>query len=145
MEILNDPCHSASNNDIGVSTTAIAHCNMPRWRSFLLYALFQKKRNFDRVSSVMAKSWNSWKWQNHFPDLEKSWNLKKRPNSWKNHGISKCIMEKSWNFVFQDFLVSYLVIGHFHSIQIIENAAWIMENSWKNHGIPFWEMAGNPV
>ncbi len=25
----------------------------------------------------------------HFPDLEKSWNLKKRPKSWKNHGISK--------------------------------------------------------
>ena len=45
----------------------------------------------DRVSSVMEKSWKSGKWQNHFPDLEKSWNLKKRPKSWKNHGISKCI------------------------------------------------------
>ncbi len=56
-----------------------------------------------RVSSVMEKSWNSGKWQNHFPDLEKSWNLIKRPKSWKNHGISKCIMEKSWNLVFEIF------------------------------------------
>ncbi len=22
-------------------------------------------------------------WQNHFPDLENAWNLKKRPKSWK--------------------------------------------------------------
>ncbi len=36
----------------------------------------------------------------HFPDLEKSWNLKKRQKSWKNHGISKYlygkIMEKNF-------------------------------------------------
>ena len=36
----------------------------------------------------------------HFPDLEKSWNLEKRPKSWKNHGISKYpygkIMEKKF-------------------------------------------------
>ncbi len=34
------------------------------------------------VSSVMEKSWKSGKRQNHFPDVEKSWNLQKRPESW---------------------------------------------------------------
>ncbi len=30
----------------------------------------------------------------HFPDLEKSWNLKKRPTSWKNHVI--VVACRSW-------------------------------------------------
>ena len=62
-------------------------------------------------------------------------------------------VEKIWNFVFlrfscilrlRFFSCSTCAIGHGHSIQIMENAARIMENSWKNHRISFWKMAGNP-
>ena len=85
-----------------------------------------------RVSSVMEKSWNSGKWQNHFPDLEKSWNLKRRQKSWNfkmHHGK---IME-FWNFLacyFWDFLHSTCATGHCHS-----NRSWKMQReSWKIHG-----------
>ena len=96
-----------------------------------------------RVSSVMEKSWNSGKGQNNFPDLEKSWNLKRRQKSWNfkmHHGK---IME-FWNFLacyFWDFSHATCAIGHCHS-----DRSWKMQReSWKNHGISFWEMAGNPV
>ncbi len=74
----------------------------------------------------MEKSWNSGKWQNHFSDLETSWNLKIK------------IMEKSWNFkihhgtimefglceifshaTIEIFLHATRAIGHFHFVQII--------------------------
>ena len=56
--------------------------------------------------------------------------------SGKNHGIvfSDIFSHASFEIVSQ----ATHDIGHFHSIQI-------MENSWKNHEIPFCEMAGNPA
>ena len=51
----------------------------------------------------MEKSWNSGKWQNRFPDLEKSWNLKKRSKLWKNHGFSKMHHGKIIEFCFLRF------------------------------------------
>ncbi len=41
------------------------------------------------------------KWKKHFPDLEKSWNLKKRAKSWKNHGISKYLYGKVMEKIFE--------------------------------------------
>ena len=45
----------------------------------------------------------------HFPDLEKSWNLTKRPKSWKNHGILK--------YLYRKIMESCTVIVFFQTIE----------------------------
>ena len=96
----------------------------------------------------MKKSWNSGKWQNHFPHLDKSWNLKKGQNhwkimefqnaSWKNHGI--------FFFFFFFFLrFSCMLLLIFFWVVCAKLVIFILYRSWKNYGISFSELAGNPV
>ncbi len=93
----------------------------------------------------MEKSWNSGKWQNHFPDLEKSWNLEIRPKSWNlkmHHGK---IMEFGFLRFSHMLLLRFFRALHMEWVISILYRSWKKQReSWKIHGIPFLEMAGNP-
>ncbi len=87
---LGDPVPgSAEADELDEGTNATGNCGFNKSVScHLLLSVY-------RVSRVVEKSWKFGKWQKHFPDLEKSWNLKIRPKSWnfetnheKKHGIS---------------------------------------------------------
>ncbi len=94
------------------------------------------------------KSWKSGKWQNHFLDLGKSWNLKNQ-NHWKNHGLLNTknnIMEFCFGVLmfYSNISVLYAYSSVVPSIWCIEKCTISLENSWKNHGISLRDFAGNP-
>ncbi len=65
----------------------------------IIWAEYEKK-TLAGFPEPLEKSWKPGKWKKkHFPDLEKSWNLKKPQKPGKIMEFGKINLEKSWNFV----------------------------------------------
>ena len=83
----------------------------------------------------MEKSWNSGKWQNNFPDLEKSWILKKRPRSWNFEMHHGKIMEFCFLRFSRMLLLRFFGVLHTQLVISIPYRSWKKQwESWKFNG-----------
>ena len=93
-----------------------------------------KGQSLSKLSSGFPASWinKTRKWQNHFLDLENSWNLVKRPKLWKNTW-------NTWKNIIQFCFGSYFKVHlHFSVVHrdhgekkyIAGKIIMIMDKSW---------------